>query len=187
MRTPKEILTAIKAIFTEMPPVTTVEPAPAPVEPVALESKEYSLADGTKVMIDKLEVGGIVTINDLPAPEGYHILADGSKIKVDAAGVIIELEAAEPAIAPVAPVAPVEPALPLAPVAMRDERVDALQAELKSIKVGFLQLVELVESLTNEPAVNSIEPQKGQFGEAKASRNERLAKFQNVLTQIKNK
>lgn len=184
MRTPKEILTAIKAIFTEMPPVATVEPAPAPVEPVALESKEYSLADGTKVMIDKLEVGGIVTINDLPAPEGYHILADGSKIKVDAAGVIIELEAAEPAIAPVAPV---EAALPLAPIAMRDERVDALQVELKSVKVGFLQLVELVESLTNEPAVNSIEPQKGQFGEAKASRNERLAKFQNVLTQIKNK
>ena len=50
----KEVLKSIKALFSEMPP----EPTPAPA-PVVVEMKEYSLADGTKVMLDKLEIGGI--------------------------------------------------------------------------------------------------------------------------------
>lgn len=91
-----EILKSIKALFSDQPLPEPVAPV-APVEPVQLEAKEYSLADGTKVMIDKLEVGGMVTLNDAPAPMGEHILADGSKIKLDEAGAIIEIEAAEPA------------------------------------------------------------------------------------------
>lgn len=92
--TAKEILKGIKALFEDVPtPAPT--PAPAP-EPVAVEMKEYSLADGTKVMLDKLEVGGKVTINDAPAPMGEHILADGTKIELDAAGMITEISAPEP-------------------------------------------------------------------------------------------
>ena len=184
MRTPKEILTAIKAIFAELPPVAPVEPAPAPapVEPAPLEFKEYDLADGTKVKIDKLEIGGLVTINDLPAPAAEYTLADGSSVSVDESGSITEVSAPEPAIEPAVPVAPIA-----APVAMRDERVDALQAELKSVKAGFAQLVELVEALAGEPAAEPIEIQKSQFGEIKVGKAERLAAFQNVLTQIKNK
>lgn len=183
MKTPKEILTAIKAIFAEQPLPEPVAPV-APVEPVQLEAKEYSLADGTKVMIDKLEIGGLVTLNDAPAPMGEHILADGSKIKLDEAGAIIEIEADEPA-APA--VEPEVMAAPTAPVLMRDERVDALQAEIKQVKQGFAQLVALVEALTETPATEPIEPQKTKFGAVAEERKERLSKITQVLTQIKNR
>lgn len=182
MKTPKEILTAIKAIFADQPLPEPVAPV-APVEPVQLEAKEYSLADGTKVMIDKLEIGGLVTLNDAPAPMGEHILADGSKIKLDQAGAIIEIEAAEPA-APA--VEPEVMAAPSAPVLMRDERVDALQAELTKVKQGFAQLVSLVESLTETPAAEPLEPQKTKFNAIAETRKERLSAMKNKLTQIKN-
>ena len=177
----KTILKNIKALFSELP----AEPvAPAPVaEPIQVEMKEYALADGTKVMLDKLEIGGMVTINDLPAPVGEHLLADGTKIKLDEAGVIVEIEAAEPA----EPVLPVEAAAPVAPVQMRDERVDALKAEVKQLRQGFAQMVALVESLTETPAAEPIEPQKTQFGEISQTKKERLSKITQVLTQIKNK
>jgi len=176
----KTILKNIKALFSELP----AEPAPAPApEPVQVEMKEYALADGTKVMLDKLEIGGMVTINDLPAPVGEHLLADGTKIKLDEAGVIVEIEAAEPA----EPVLPIEAAAPVAPVQMRDERVDALKAEVKQLRQGFAQMVALVESLTETPAAEQIEPQKTKFGAVAEGRKERLEKITNLLTQIKNK
>ena len=174
MNTAKEILQKIKAIFEEVPPV----PPAAPVEPVQLEAKEYSLADGTKVMIDKLEVGGLVTVEGNPAPEGTHMLADGSSVLLDAAGAIVAITPAE-----------VEE-----PEVMQDARVDALQTQLaaqeKEItkqKQAFIELVSLVEKLAEEPAVAPIEPQKNQFSKPKEEKAERLAKFQSVLTQIKNK
>lgn len=179
MKTPKEILTAIKAIFADQPIPEPVQPV-APVEPVQLEAKEYSLADGTKVMIDKLEVGGLVTLNDAPAPMGEHLLADGSKIKLDEAGAIIEIEAAAPA----APA--VEPEVMAAPVLMRDERVDVLQAELTKVKQGFAQLVSLVEALTETPAAEPLEPQKTQFNAIAETKKERLTAMKNKLNQIKN-
>ena len=52
----------------------------------------YSLEDGTKIMIDKLEVGGVVTLEDgTPAPAGEHTLADGTKIVLVEGGVIAEI------------------------------------------------------------------------------------------------
>lgn len=180
--TAKEILKGIKALFAEMPQEPA--PAPAPVqEPVQVEMKEYSLADGTKVMLDKLEIGGVVTINDLPAPMGEHVLADGTKIKLDEAGVIVEIEAAEP----VEVVAPVEAAAPVAQVQMRDERVDALKAEVKQLKDGFAQMVALVEALTETPADEPIEPQKTQFGEVIEAKKARYKEIQAVLAKHKNK
>lgn len=176
----KEILKNIKALFSELPsePVT-----PAPVqEPVQVEMKEYALADGTIVKLDKLEIGGMVTVNDLPAPMGEHMLADGTKIQLDEAGKIVEIEAAEPvAVEASAPPAPV------APVQMRDERVDALKAEVKQLKDGFAQMVALVEALTETPADEPIEPQKNQFGEVIEAKKARYKEIQAVLAKHKNK
>jgi len=57
-----------------------------------VEAPSYSLEDGTKVMIDKLDVGGIVTLEDgSPAPAGEHTLADGVKIVLGEGGVIAEI------------------------------------------------------------------------------------------------
>jgi len=66
--------------------------------PVKLE--RANLADGTVVEVEKLEIGFPVSIvaedgSLTPAPEGEHILEDGTKIKVDANGVIAEIVTAE--------------------------------------------------------------------------------------------
>ena len=77
-------------------------------------------------------------------------------------------------------------AAPVAPVQMRDERVDALQAELTKVKQGFAQLVSLVEALSETPAAEPLEPQKTKFNAIAETRKERLAAMKNKLTQIKN-
>jgi len=66
--------------------------------PVKLE--RANLADGTLVEVEKLEIGFPVSIvaedgSLTPAPEGEHILEDGTKIKVDANGVIAEIVTAD--------------------------------------------------------------------------------------------
>lgn len=177
----KSILKTIKAMFEDMPEAAP-DAAPAP-EPMPVEMKEYALLDGTMVKLDKLEVGGVVTINDVPAPQGEHTLADGTKIELDAAGLITSIEA--PEVEEV--IAPVEAAAPVAPAIMQDARVDALQAEVKKLKDGFAQMVALVESLTETPAAEPIEPQKTQFGQIAETKKERLSKITTLLTQIKNK
>ena len=186
----KTILKNIKALFSELP----AEPvAPAPVaEPLQVEMKEYSLADGTKVMLDKLEIGGMVTINDLPAPVGEHLLADGTKITLGEAGVITEIEAGSAEV-----VAPVEAAAPVAPVQMASVKlseltalrfaVESFAAEQKKLKDGFAQMVALVESLTETPAAEPIEPQKTQFGEVIQAKKDRYKEIQAVLAKHKNK
>lgn len=81
MKNPIELLQEVKKlVFQE-------ETMPAP---------SYSLEDGTKVMIDKLEVGGIVTLEDgTPAPAGEHTLADGTEIVLAEGGVIAEIKPKE--------------------------------------------------------------------------------------------
>ena len=66
--------------------------------PVKLE--RATLADGTVVEVEKLEVGFPVSIvaedgSMTPAPEGEHTLEDGPKIMVDANGAIVEIMPAE--------------------------------------------------------------------------------------------
>jgi hypothetical protein len=79
--------------------------------PVKLE--RATLADGTIVEVEKLEIGFPVSIvaedgSMTPAPEGEHTLENGMKIKVDANGVIAEIM---PAAEPVAVAAEEEPVI----------------------------------------------------------------------------
>lgn len=96
----KEILEKAKLFFNDlfMPPTPPAPPAPpAPAGPT-----EYDLKDGGKVMIDKLEAGGIVMIDGNPALPGDLELMDGTKLTVADNGVIA-------AIVPGAPAAPAAP------------------------------------------------------------------------------
>lgn len=65
-------------------------------EPVAATATEYTLQDGTKCTIDKLEAGGILLIAGVVAVDGAYTLEDGTVVTV-AAGVITTVEAAKPA------------------------------------------------------------------------------------------
>ena len=91
--TPQEALSKIKALFADQ--VAPEVPSVPPVE----QFKEYTLADGNKVMIDNLAPGGKVTIEGpegpVAPPAGDHILADGIVITTDEAGIITELETPE--------------------------------------------------------------------------------------------
>lgn len=88
----KEILTKIKQLFADLTaPVAAAEPAAAEV---AIPT-EYELKDGGKVMIDKLEVGGIVMVDGAAALPGDLELADGTKLTVGDNGVISDMVAAE--------------------------------------------------------------------------------------------
>lgn len=80
-----EIIAKLKLAFDEM-----VNPNIASVKMV-----EAKLKDGTVVEVTALEVGGIVTIQGVPAPAGEHILEDGTKIVLDDKGVILEIMPAE--------------------------------------------------------------------------------------------
>ena len=79
---PIDFVNKVKELFNE-----------APLTPKSqVEFVEYTLDNGTTINIDKYEVGGMVTLADgTLAPMGEYILADGTSIEVDEAGVIIEI------------------------------------------------------------------------------------------------
>lgn len=83
----KERLLQIKALLFGAEPAPAPAPEPAPAPAVT----DYKLKDGSVVSIDKLEVGGIVTVNSEPAADGEYVLEDGTNISVSG-GVISELE-----------------------------------------------------------------------------------------------
>lgn len=210
----KEILKKIKAVFEEVPP--------APAEPTPVEFKEYSLADGTKVMIDKLEIGGKVMVvaadgTETKAPEGEHMLATGEAIEVDAEGLIYEIKSAVAADTPEMMQQKMKDMVQKFAVGTPEERLSGLETmskalmeyafgwqiteqerkaitdqaiavykqsfetqmkakddELKKVKQGFKELVELVETIADIPAEKPIEPQRNQFFEPLDERQRKI-------------
>lgn len=153
----KEAIESIKKlVFGEQNP--TPEPDPSP----EVFGTEYKLADGTPIMIDKLEVGGIAKLGDVVAPDGTHFLEDGTEFEIKD-GVISMVKAKEPEIE----------------IEMGDKlqkmqaQFEAIQEEVKTLKGEFAkvsvkadtqqkaneELVKLVEFLAEEPAANPIQPE----------------------------
>jgi hypothetical protein len=196
---PKEALKQIKALFEDMPQV--VEPV-APVAPVApevtkVEMAEYSLVDGTKVMISELKIGGMVEMADgTPAPQGEHQLMDGIIIQVDELGYIVEIASPKEDVIEVEPVAPAEPVEPAQDTTamiqeLKDDyekkkmELDAKIAKLESkVKEGFAQVAELVEALSNTPTAEPTQKAANAFQSyvsTNDSKYERLEKYRNAI------
>ena len=96
--TGKEIIEKLRLTFNELvnnAEVPTVETAPEMVVPTMAKLK-----DGTEVEISEMGVGGIVTIQGVPAPVGDHELEDGTVITVGDNGAITAIvpTATEPAM-----------------------------------------------------------------------------------------
>jgi hypothetical protein len=96
--TPKEIIEKLRLTFNELvnnADVPAVETAPEMVVPMI-----HKLKDGTEVEITEMGVGGIVTIQGIPAPVGDHELEDGTVITVGDNGAITAIvpTATEPAM-----------------------------------------------------------------------------------------
>ena len=92
---PKEIIEKLKLTFNEL---INAQPTSAPI---ALMST--TLVDGTPIEITDLVVGGVVTIDGVPAPIGEHTLVDGTIIVVGDNGAITEVKVAAAAPEEVAP------------------------------------------------------------------------------------
>ena len=75
------------AVAPEMAPVSGVPEA-------AVKMMDAKLADGTMVQVTELAVGGVVTIEGMPAPVGEHKLEDGTIIVLGDNGAIMEIKPA---------------------------------------------------------------------------------------------
>lgn len=195
---PVELLQKVKALVFEdqMPADQSLGMYPKDEE----KKKEfggYTLKDGTEVYIDKLEVGGVVTVEQetmSPAPAGEHELADGTVIVVGEGGVITEVKPAPaPEVEPEA--APVEAAVLPAQnfdekFAAYDAKFSALEEENTNLKAAFAKadeaikgLFELVEKLVKEPTTEPSEPVKNgfKFGKQIDNKEEKLQSLINLF------
>jgi predicted nuclease with TOPRIM domain len=77
-----EILQKLKEQFAEL----VNQPTQTPVKMM-----QATLKDGTIVEVTALEIGGIVTIEGVPAPVGQHELSDGTIIVLGENGAIMEI------------------------------------------------------------------------------------------------
>ena len=193
---PVELLQKVKALVFEgqMPAEKPMGDMPK-AEDKKKEFSGYTLKDGTEVYIDKLEVGGVVTIeSEAPAPAGEHELADGTVIVVGEGGVISEVKPAPaPEMAPEA--APVEAAVLPAQnfdekFASYDAKFSALEVENTNLKAAFAKadeaikgLFELVEKLVKEPTTEPSEPVKNgfKFGKQIDNKEEKLQSLINLF------
>ena len=189
----KDAIMQIRALFEDMPPV--VEPTEAPAQEVPVTFAEYSLMDGTKVMISELVVGGEVTLADgTLAPMGEHQLADGTTIQLDELGKIIEIASPKEDIMP-EEVAPVEADLgkkmdekmadEIAALVSENQNLKTQVAQLETkVKNGFSQVAELIEALTKTPNAEPIAQPKQNFGSNVTTHDmkyDRIEKFRNAL------
>jgi hypothetical protein len=193
MMNAKDAIMQIRALFEDMPMVDAPAPVEAPIEEVPVTFAEYSLMDGTKVMISELAIGGEVTLADgSPAPVGEHQLADGTKIVLDEAAKILSIETPE-AEAKEADENPAElgkkmdekMADEIAALVSENENLKTQVAQLEAkVKNGFSQVAELIEALTKTPNAEPIAQPKQTFGSnvtTKEMKYERIEKFRNAL------
>lgn len=151
--TAKEALSQIKALFAE------ANAPEAPSAPATEQFKEYDLANGAKVMIDNLAIGGSVTVpgpdgTPIPAPAGEHILADGQVITLDEAGMITEIEAPEV-------VTEVEDEM--------KKKIEAMETELAEIKKKYDEKMSEAEQ---------------KFNDALKANDEKLVALKDVLVEF---
>lgn len=180
-----EAILKIRALFEDM----GAKPDEVKPEEVKVKMMEYSLADGTKVMISALEVGGDVTMADeSKAPDAEHELADGTKITTVDGKITM--------IMPEVPVAAIEPTEEL-----RQEMIQSIQSlidennvlseMIKDIEVknkqGFEMVIAMFEEFTKIPNADPIEKPAGfKFENTKDIKFERLTKYRNAILNNKN-
>lgn len=204
--TPLEAIQKIKQMFAEAGELPVAE---APAAQMAEESaqpieaaKEYVLESGQKVMIDKLEIGGKVSIIDeagamLPAPVGEHKLADGSKVTVDEAGVILAIELPQAEV--VEEVMPEVPAQPSEQDMMK-KKIEEMQKQLDEIKMsydaklaqqearfskGISDVSDVLVQLINTPSASATEQPKDKFNVHVESKDAKLERFLQFAKSIK--
>jgi hypothetical protein len=209
--TPLEAVLKIKAMFEQAGAnfVEPVLPAVDPAAPVAESAvlpieaaKEYDLMSGGKVMIDMLEIGGLVTLvdeagNTAPAPAGDHELVDGTMITLDEAGKILEIkapEAKEPNVE-IEITAPVEPTEAELKIKELEAAIDELKkdAEMKKAMMSASELKfskaisdlsDVIVGMINTPSAHATENPKDKFNQHVESKGDKMKRFLDLAKNI---
>ena len=84
MKSAKEILDEVVAVV-KMAFSADQQPVIEPTEPVTMKL-DLPLKDGSTLVVDKMEVGGMAWLNEQPA-EGEYVTNDGKKIEVKAGNI----------------------------------------------------------------------------------------------------
>ena len=203
----QEAILKIKGLFEENM-ATPPAGEPTPEVETKVEMKEYDLADGTKVEISALEIGGECKYSDGTAvPMGEYTLADGTSVSLDENGIIVEMEAPETETMPEEATEEEAPAdmakdyekkmkeyaeqfeAQVAELKAEKEASDKKVAELEAkVKQGFAQVAELVEALTKTPNADPIQKPNGfsDFVSTNDIKEQRIARFRNAILNTKN-
>lgn len=91
MEQAQNILNKVSMFFAELVGNESM-PMPSGETAARVKMMEAKLKDGTIVEVTELAVGGIVTIEGMPAPVGEHILESGETIVLGDNGVIMEIK-----------------------------------------------------------------------------------------------
>lgn len=188
--TPKEAILKIQQLFEEQP---------VQEEPTKVEMSEYILADGNKVMISKLEVGGDVKdAEGNPVADGEYELADATIMEVSG-GKISELSKKEEEVAPEEEMKKEEEKEMMESIVNEfkekinslNEENNKLKSELESVKGkmkdGFNQVIQLVESISKVPQSEPIQkPNSFKFQDTKDIKLERLNRYRQAILNINN-
>lgn len=169
-----------------------------PQQPATVEMPMYSLADGTKIKITELVVGGVVTLEDgTPAPTGSHTLEDGTTIEVGEGGVI----------AAIAPKEQPEEDMNARFAAYEEkfnnyeqkfqaseQRFKVLEDANNNLKAAFdksneaLQgLIGLVETIVKEPSQEPVQVPNTFRKNTVQSKDEKIKVFSDSISKILNK
>jgi len=192
----QETINKIKALFEIGMPA-----APdATANPDVSGLTDYILQDGTKISCDKLEVGGVVTINGTPAPDGEHKVQDGTIIKTKE-GIIQEIsspaeEATDSSVTEDLSKDTVstemgkkmeEMAVQMADMKTKcagyESKFAATEAEVKKQKEAITMLTQMVEKLATMPVEKPAAMATNQFTTQKSEDKEE--RFQSMVEAMK--
>ena len=191
----QETINKIKMLFEANPMTPTTSP-----DVNALP--EYILQDGTKIVVDKLEVGGKVTLDGSPAPDGEHQLQDGTIVETKD-GTITEIstpaeEATDDSVtsdmkdvpAP-APTPDVKIAEEMASI---NTKMDDFASKQKMLEDAIAkhgeamkQMMALIEQMAKAPVSEPASPVANQYTSQKSmDKDERFESILEAINKIKN-
>jgi hypothetical protein len=200
---PKVIMTTLEAINKIKQMFAEAGEMPMPSAEPLQSFAEYTLKSGAKVMIDKLEVGGKVTLvdeggNEVPAPAGEHELIDGSVILLDEASTIVEIKVPEVEL----------PEVPEVEISveskveedMMKKKIEEMQKQLDEIKMaydaklasqeakfskGMSDISDVLVQLLNTPSANATEAPKEKFNQHIERKEDKISRFLEFAKTIK--
>jgi hypothetical protein len=196
MMTTLEAINKIKQMFAEAGEL----PSAMPLQSMA----EYTLKSGAKVMIDKFEVGGKVTLvdeggNEVPAPVGDHELIDGSVITLDENSIITAIKVPEVEL-PEVPEVEISVESKKVEEEMMKKKIEEMQRQLDEIKMGYdakfasqeakfskgmSDISDVLVQLLNTPSANATEAPKEKFNQHIEKKEDKISRFLDFAKSIK--